>query len=123
MIINQFSRYFILSFIGYIIDFSLFIALVEGGFRPFASNTIAFICGATVNAIGIRYFVFEKHRFSFQKEMLMSLGIFALINVFTSVLIEFAIIILSIPAGVSKISVNAFSFALNYEIRRRYFQV
>lgn len=123
MIVNQSIRYFLLSLIGYTVDFSLFFALVEGGIRPFVSNTIAFICGATINAIGFRYFVFENPRFSFQKEILLSLCVFALINVLASALIEFAIIILSVPAGVSKITVNVFSFALNYKIRRRYFQV
>lgn len=123
MIINQFSKYFLLSLIGYIIDFSLFIALVESGFRPFLSNVIAFVCGATINAVTFRHLLSENPRFSFHREIFLSIAVFALINFFASALIEFAIIILSISSGVSKLVVNAFSFALNYELRRRFFQV
>ena len=123
MIINQFSRYFILSLIGYIVDLSLFIALVESGFRPFLSNMVAFVCGATINAVMFRYLVFENPRFAFHREILLSLAVFALINFLASMLIEFAIVFLSISIVVSKIMVNSFSFVLNYGIRRRYFEV
>lgn len=114
--------YFCIVLVGFLIDLVVFSVLVHLRVGVVPANTLAFLVGSFFNALIVRSFVFDDHRFSQGIDLIMTL----LVNVGVFVLGTLAITLLVERCGVhfliAKLLANTLTLAINFSIRALLFR-
>lgn len=112
--------YFGLICAGYATDLIAYMFLVDLGFNLYVAYLASFVVGTTCNVALLRRF-FAAPRFSFGKDLTLTLGSNGLIVVLMLGLYTVLMKLLGMPHLLAKIVSNGVSFMLNYATRRRFF--
>ena len=114
-------KYFSAVVCGYLVDFAIFILLIESGWSIYLANCVGFVVGSICNVILIRLYVFSDSRF----ELLHDLG-YSLISNTLILFVGLAMLWLLVEqfnwtAIVAKVTANGLTFFINFIIRKQLF--
>jgi putative flippase GtrA len=117
---GRLARYFVIVCVGYAADLGSYVAMTSAGVPLYAAYLASFAVGTAANVLLLRRF-FAAARHAFAKDLAMSLasnGFFILLAMgIYGALMQLA----GLHHVLAKVASNAFSFAANYLVRRRFF--
>lgn len=114
--------YFCVVLVGFLIDLAVFAVLVHWQMGVVPANAMAFLVGSICNAMLVRAYVFDEHRFSRGVDLAMTL----LVNVCVFA-IGTAVLAWLVERGgthplVAKLMANALTLITNFSIRAFFFR-
>jgi putative flippase GtrA len=112
--------YFSVALIGYGVDISIYLMLLELNFDVYISFILALAIGLSVNVVLLRRF-FKKGRFGILKDIWLTLVANGLVLVFGFGLYAGLMTFFEIGPLISKLVSNAVTFALNFILRKKIF--
>lgn len=114
--------YFGVVLVGFLIDLGIFALLIHWHAGVVLANTVAFLVGASCNALLVRAYVFDQHRFSRGTDLVMTLlvniGVFAA----GTLLLTWFVGGLGVHPYVAKLIANALTLIANFSIRAIFFR-
>ena len=114
--------YFCVVLVGFLIDLAVFAVLVHWQFGVVAANAVAFLVGSICNALLVRAYVFDEHRFSRGIDLIMTLlvnvGVFALGTMVLAWLVDG----FGVHPYAAKLLANALTLVANFSIRAFFFR-
>lgn len=114
--------YFCVVLVGFLIDLAVFSALVHWHWGVVPANVVAFLVGSSCNAMLVRAYVFDDHRFSQGIDLIMTLmvnvGVFAL----GTVVLAWLVNEMGLRPLVAKLMTNALTLVANFSIRALFFR-
>jgi putative flippase GtrA len=108
--------------IGYVVDFAVYSALVLAGKGLVVSNAFAFCAGAAINAVLIRKWVFDNHRFEARSDFVLTFLTNVLVFAMGTWLLTWLVNAWRIDVYLAKGLSNAMTFGCNFAIRASIFR-
>ncbi len=113
--------YFLVVLIGFLIDLGIFYLLVDWGVGVVASNSLAFLVGASCNALLIRAVAFESNRFSVGADLALTLIISAAVFAAGTALLAWLVKSFGTSPITAKLVTNLITLVINFSIRATLF--
>lgn len=108
--------------VGFLIDLAVFALLVHLGLGVVPANVASFLVGATCNAMLVRAFVFDEHRFSRGADLAMTLLVNVVVFVLGTAVLAWLVDFVGIHPFSAKLMVNAMTMVTNFSIRALFFR-
>jgi putative flippase GtrA len=114
--------YFCVVLVGFVLDLAIFALLVHWQVGIVLANTVAFLAGASCNALLVRAFVFDQNRFSRGVDFLMTLTINVAVFAAGTALLAWFVEHLGLHPYPAKLIANALTLIANFSIRATFFR-
>lgn len=116
------GAYFGVVLVGYTVDFALYSALVWAGQEVLTAYVVAFCVGMSINALLVRKWVFDDHRFPARTDFALTFVVNVLIFALGAWLLSWLVNGWHVNPYLAKLLVNAATFAGNFAIRASFFR-
>lgn len=114
------ARYFWLACLGYAIDLSSYVGLVELGLHLYAAYLASFAVGTVCNVLLFRRF-FAPGRHSLAKDLALSMTSNGIVVLLAMGIYIALMQLLGVHHVIAKVLSNGASFVANYQVRKSYF--
>lgn len=121
-IFNAFGAYFGVVLVGYAVDFALYSAMVWAGQGVVIANVVAFCVGASINALLVRKWVFDDHRFAAKTDFALTFVVNGVVFAFGTWLLAFLVNGCGTNPYLAKVLSNVATFGGNFAIRASFFR-
>lgn len=114
--------YFCVVLVGFLIDLGVFALLVHWQVGVILANTVAFLIGASCNALLVRAFVFDQNRFSLGVDLGMTLLVNIAVFMAGTLLLAWLVDGPGVHPYAAKLIANALTLIANFSIRATFFR-
>lgn len=121
-IFNAPLKYFIVALCGFVVDFTIYAALVTASGSVYLANATGFCVGAIVNVFLIRSFVFSDSRFRLAPDIMLTILANGLMLLMGMAILWIQVDVLSVNPYWAKLVTNGSTFVLNYATRSTFFR-
>lgn len=116
------AAYFGVVLVGYAVDFALYSVLVWAGQGVVTANVVAFCAGASINALLVRKWVFDDHRFAARTDFALTFAVNVLVFALGTWLLAWLVNGWHLNPYLAKVLINAATFVGNFAIRASFFR-
>lgn len=114
--------YFCVVLIGFMVDVAIFTALVKLHLGVVAANTVAFLVGSICNALLVRAYVFDEHRFSKSLDVIMTLLVNLGVFIFGTAVLAWLVKRYGVDPILAKLLANTLTLITNFSVRALFFR-
>lgn len=108
--------------VGFLVDLGIFAVLVHWQVGVVLANTVAFVVGASCNALLVRAFVFDQNRFSLGVDLVMTLLVNVAVFAVGTALLSWFVTALGWHPYLAKLIANGLTLLANFSIRATFFR-
>lgn len=117
---KEVSVYFFIALIGYGIDVTVYLLLLEANVDVYSAYLFALVVGLSLNVVLLRRF-FKKGRFGFLKDIWLTIIANGVILLFGFGLYASLLAAFKVDPLVAKLISNSITFSINFILRKTHF--